>query len=203
LSKFICPACGTEVTLEQLSQAADVLALHRAAAVFGDDWPLIREYLDLFKGKRALKITKLVRLAREVWKMWQAGGFEQGRAFYRVGREEFRTALKATCNQASPGLTNHNYLCKVLMAAAEKTSQRRERELREKEKGLRTIGLRTAGETLAPLDACATVPQDSEWTTEFIRLNQVLRQARNPEAKAAAKAALDAHLAAGPPETAL
>lgn len=190
--KLICPACGAEVTLEQLSQAADVLALHRAAAAFGDDWPLVREYLDLFKGKRALKIPKMVRLAREVWKMWQAGGFEFGRAHYRVGREEFREALRATCNQASPGLTNHHYLLKVLVGAAEKTSQRRERELREKESGLRTTGRMP----VLP----ATAEDDSEWTTEFIRLNQVLRQARGPEAKAAAKAALEAHLAAGPPE---
>jgi len=198
LTKLFCPACGAEVTLEQLSQAADVLALHRAAAAFGDDWSLVREYLDLFKGKRALKIPKLVRLAREVWKMWQAGGFEFGRAHYRVGREEFREALRATCNQASQGLTNHNYLCKVLVGAAEKTSQRRERELREKEEGLRTQGFRPTGE-----GACPTVPQDDqEWTGEFLRLSRALRQARGPEAKAAAKKALEAHLAAGAPGTA-
>lgn len=181
--RLVCPACGTEVTLEQLSQAAEVLALHRAAAAFGDDWPLIREYLDLFRGKRALKITKLVRLTGEIWKMWAAGGFEFGRTYYRVGREEFRAALKTTCNQASPGLTNHHYLLKVLVGAAEKTSQRRERELREKEEGLSAPGLRTTGET--------PVPQ--EWTAEFLRLNREVRQARTPEAKAAARAALEAH----------
>ena len=185
--KLICPACGAEVTLEQLSQAADVLALHRAAAAFGDDWWLVREYLDLFKGRRALKITKLVRLAREVWKMWAAGGFEFGRAYYRVGREEFRAALKATCNQASPGLTNHHYLLKVLVGAAEKTSQRRERELREKEEGSRSTGWKPV------------LPEDDEmWTAEFLSLSRAVRQARGPEAKVAAKAALEAHLASRP-----
>ena len=187
--KLLCPACGTEITLEQLGQAGDLLALHRAAGAFGADWGLVREYLDLFKGQRALKIAKLVRLAREVWEMWHTGRFAVGGAWYRIGREEFREALRATCNQVSAGLTNHNYLKKVLIAAAEKTSRREERELREREEGLRTTGE----------GACPTVPPDDpEWTAEFIRLNQRLRQARTPAAKAAAKAELAAFTAPKP-----
>lgn len=193
--KLNCPACGTEITLEQLSQAADLLALHRAAAAFGADWGLVREYLDLFKGKRALKIAKLVRLAREVWEMWQAGRFAIGGGWYRIGREEFREALRTTCNQVSAGLTNHNYLKKVLVAAAEKTSRREERELRAREDGLRSPGYKPG----PPGEGAEA--DDPEWTAEFIRLNQRLRQARTPAAKAAAKAELAAFTAAGRPGT--
>jgi hypothetical protein len=191
INKLTCPACGAEVTLEQLNQAAEVVALAKAQAAWGDDWRLIKEYLDLFKGKHSLKITKLVRLAREVWKMWQAGGFELGQDYYRVGREEFRQALQTTCNQASPGLTNHNYLKKVLVGAAEQTSRRQERELREKEDGLRSTGPRTPGCKPGPPEE-----DNPEWTAEFLRLNRAVRLARTPEARAEAKAALEQHLAA-------
>lgn len=185
--KLYCPACGAEFTLEQLSQTADVLALQRAQAAFGDDWALIREYLNLFQGKRSLKITKLLRLAREVWQMWENGRFCVGGVWYVVGREEFREALRSTCNQVSPGLTNHNYLKKVLVGAAEKTSQRQERELREKEAGLRT-GLRTTGRMPVP-------PDDPGWRAKGVELGQALRRAKTPAARLAAKAALEQHLA--------
>lgn len=186
--EFICPACGAEVSLEQLSQAGDLLALHRAAAAFGADWGLVREYLDLFRGRRALKIAKLVRLAREVWEMWHTGRFAVGGVWYRIGREEFREALRATCNQAAAGLTSHNYLKKVLIAAAEKTSRREERELRERE----AQGRNSPSPRPSPARGEGEAEEDSAWTKEFLHLNRARRQARTPAAKAAAQAALAA-----------
>ena len=187
--KLRCPACGAEYKLSEASQAAELQALDKAAAAYGADWPLFNEYIDRFQGQREMKAAKRLRLARELWEMWKAGRFAVGGVWYRIGREEFREALRTTCNQVAAGLTNHNYLKKVLIAAAEKTSRREERELREREEGLRTTGE----------GACPTVPPDDpEWTAEFIRLNQRLRQARTPAAKAAAKAELAAFTAPKP-----
>jgi len=187
--KLRCPACGAEITLSEATRAGDLLALDKAAAAFGDDWPLIREYLDGFQGKREMKAAKRLRLAREVWQMWESGKFCVGGVWYRVGREEFREALRATCNQVGPGLTNHNYLKKVLVGAAEKTSQRRERELREREEGLRSTGYKPV-----PPDARQ---DDPAWRAELVRLGRKVRQARTPEAQAAAKAAYGAFLEKG------
>jgi hypothetical protein len=187
--KLRCPACGAEITLREAGQAAELQALDKAAAAFGADWPLVMEYLDCFQGKREMKVPKRLRLARELWEMWKDGRFAVGGAWYRIGREEFREALRATCNQVSPGLTNHNYLKKVLVAAAEKTSRREERELREREKGLRSGGLRTAGG-----DACATAPQEDDpaYRAEVLRLGKAIRQAKTQDALYAAKAAMAA-----------
>lgn len=188
--KLRCPACGAEFRLDEGTQAADLLALDQAAAAFGTDWDLFKEYLDCFQGQRKMKAGKRLRLARELWAMWEAGNFSIGGAWYRIGRPEFREALRATCNQVSAtGLTNHNYLKKVLVAAAEKTSRREERELREKEEGLRMAGG----------DARPTVPlgekgKDPAWRAELTRLGQAVRRAKTPEARAEAKAACETFL---------
>jgi hypothetical protein len=189
--KLRCPACGAEATLEQMTQAADLLALDKAQAAFGGDWPLVKEYLDCFSKEHRqdacatkMKVAKRLRLARELWTMWEAGRFAVGGAWYRIGREEFREALRTTCNQVAAGLTNHNYLKKVLVAAAEKTSQREERELREKEASLRTTGCKP----VLPEEG----DKDPAYRAELTRLGRLVRQARTPEAQAAAKAAMTA-----------
>lgn len=183
---LVCPACGAEISLEQFEQAADILALHRLAAAFGDDWGLVREYVELFRGKQALKVVKILRLAREIWEIWSRGRFLSNRQEYEVGREEFKEALRITCNQVSPPLSNHNYLKKVLVKAAEKTSKRQERELRDREEHLRS-GLRTAGETPVP-------PDDPEWRAKLAELGKAVRRAKTPEAKAEASRLYAEHL---------
>ena len=186
--KLRCPVCGAEIGLREAGQAAELQALDKAAAAFGTDWGLVKEYLDCFQGKRDMKLAKRLRLAREVWEMWQAGRFAVGGVWYRIGREEFRKALRATCNQVSAGLTNHNYLKKVLVAAAEKTSRREERKLRAREDGLRN----SPSPQPSPARGEGEVEDDPEWTAEFIRLSRALRQARTPAAKERARAELEA-----------
>jgi hypothetical protein len=190
--KLRCPVCGAEIGLGEAGRAAELQALDKAAAAFGADWPLVTEYLDCFQGKKEMKIAKRLRLARELWEMWKDGKFAIGGAWYRIGREEFREALRATCNQVSPGLTNHNYLKKVLMAAAEKTSRREERELREKEEGLRATGWKP----VLPEEG-EDMPDDPAWRAEFLRLNRAVGRARTPEARAAAQAALEGFMEGG------
>ncbi len=186
--KLRCPACGAEVALEAMTQAADLLALAKAQAAFAGDWPLVAEYLACFQAKRALKVAKQLRLAREVWQMWDTGKFCVGGIWYRIGREEFREALKTTCNQVAPGLTNHNYLKKVLVAAAEKTGRRLEAEQREKESRLQS------GRRDDPLPRGENLPDDPAWRAQGIELGKAVRRARTPEAKEAATQAYRAHM---------
>ncbi len=187
--KLKCPHCAGEVTLEQLIQTADLEALGKAQAAFGEDWGLVREYLDSFRpvSGKSLQVKKLLRLAREVWEMWRSGRFEYSRQEYQVGREEFREALRLTCNQLHGGVTNHNYLKKVLMAAAEKTSQLRERELRESEERLRA-GQRPEGHGSGPASA------DPVWLKKSAELGRAVRRAKTPEEKAEASKRYQAHL---------
>ena len=176
------------------------MALQKAIEAFGEDWGLVREYLELFRGKLPLKVPKLLRLAREVYQMW-LGKFCIGGSWYLIGREEFKEALRATCNQASPGLTNHNYLKKVLLGAARKTSQRREREFKSREQGL---GVRGQGgrsgvspDTLA-LPELQDLPEDPEWREKLEKLSRAVRKpGLTPEARAKAREALEAHLEEG------
>jgi hypothetical protein len=129
-------------------------------------------------------VKKLLRLAREVWAMWREGQFAYGRETYRVGREEFREALAGVANRGLTGLTSHNYLKKALMGAVEKTSQRREREFREREEQL------MAGREIPPgppLPKGGEMPDDPEWRAEAVRLGQAVRRARTPEEKAEAQ----------------
>jgi hypothetical protein len=186
--KLKCPACGSEISLEQLEQTADLEALSEAEGAYGDDWPLIREYLDCFRpaSGKALTVQKRLRLAREVWGMWRPGRFVSNRQEYEVGREEFKEALRITCNQVSPPLSNHNYLKKVLVKAAEQTSKRRERELRDNEEQLRS-GLRRTGETPA-------LPDDPEWRAKLAELGKAVRRAKTPEAKAEASRRYAEHI---------
>lgn len=194
--KLKCPLCAGEVTLEQLIQTADLEALSKAQAAFGEDWDLAREYLDCFRPQsgKALAVKKLLRLAREVWEMWRPGRFEYSRQEYRVGREEFRGALRSVCNQVGHGLTNHNYLKKVLVSAAEKTSQREERELREREERLMAgRDARPTGNSPSPQPSPGSTgykpvaPEGGltpEQVAELNRLGRAVRRARTPEEKA-------------------
>jgi len=184
--------------------AADLLALERAARAFGADWPLISEYLDCFKPASGKEMTakRRLRLAREIWRLWEPGQFQFGREFYRVGREEFREALSTTINQVRPPLTGHNYLKKVLLGAAEQTSRRKERELREKEERLRS-GVRGQGsgargvEVLEIMEDLPGPPEDEAWRKEFARINRLLLRARDPETRSTLQAEMEMHLQKG------
>ncbi|MCL4500845.1 MAG: hypothetical protein M1438_03190, partial [Deltaproteobacteria bacterium] len=167
--KLICPACGHEAGLEHFTQAAGLLALDRAAAAFGEDWPLIKEYSGLFGGQRPLKLDKRLRVIREIFKIYKSGQFEFNRAWYRVGRPEFLEALKSTCNQVTPPLSNHHYLFTVLKKAAQQTSRRQEREFREREDGLRFAGRDATDQEAVP--ELAAKLDDPQWRAQASELS--------------------------------
>ena len=197
--KIRCPACGNDFDLDQAVKDRDLEALVQLAAGFGAEWPLVSEYLDAFRTAggyartmRPLAVKKRLRLAREVLAMWDSGKFAIGGRWYVVGRQEFKEALAEVANRELTGLKNHNYLKQVLKAAAEKTSQRRERELRERE-----------GRMMAGRDACPTMednlPDDPEWRREFQRLlKRSLAKGLDPEEQARRQAEFAAFVEAKP-----
>ena len=142
--KLRCPACGSDINLDQAVRDRDQEELVRAAARFGTDWQLISEYLDGFRLRKdgALALKKRLRLLKEVWVMWESGRFQMGGQWWLIGREEFKAALADVNNRELLGLKNHNYLKQVLKAAAKQTSVRMERERRgqehQKQAGFRT-----------------------------------------------------------------
>lgn len=136
--KLTCPACGAQISLDQAGQAAELVALARAGQAFGEDWPLVSEYLNCFRRRAdgALAVKKRLRLAREVYQMWQGGHFAFERQEYRVSRAGLREGLTQAVNRELVGLANHNYLKKILMETAKEESRDGERELRRREERL-------------------------------------------------------------------
>ena len=198
--KLRCPACGAEFDWEAAVRDRDQEELVRAAAAFGADWFLISEYLNGFRLRpdAALGLTKRVRLAREVWQMWEHGKFALGGQWYTVGRQEFREALRQVANRELTGLKNHNYLKQVLTAAARKTSARLERELRQKEQGMmvgREAGMAGGDACPTPLPELEEIPGDPEWRAELKRLGRAVRQpGLDPQEREKRAAALKVHL---------
>jgi len=193
--KLRCPACGAEFLWEAAVRDRDQEELVRAAAAFGADWFLISEYLNGFRLRpdAALGLTKRLRLAREVWQMWEHGKFALGGQWYTVGRQEFREALRQVANRELTGLKNHNYLKQVLTAAARKTSARLEKELRQKEQGAGARGPGSGEEETLPEPQ--DWPEDPEWRAEARRLGRLVRQPGiGPEERQRRSAALKAHL---------
>jgi len=194
--KVRCPACGADIDLTAAARDRDLAALVREAARFGADWPLVSEYLDAFAGPRLMRAAKRLRLVREVGALWADGRFSIGGRWYTVGRPEFREALAAVANRELSGLKNHNYLKQVLKAAAEKTGQRRERELRDRE-GRLAAGRREE----APLPGGPDpedLPADPAWRAEYLRLvKRAARPGLDPAGKARRQAQVEAHLERG------
>jgi hypothetical protein len=173
--------------LDQATQASELLALDSLARRYGEDWPLVSEYLELFRRRPdgPLNVKVRIRLLYDLLAMWSGGKFEFNRQWYSVGREEFREALSQVCSRGLKALTNHNYLKAVLTSAAQETSKRLEKEFKEREKGLRT-------EDRGP--ETEIVPDDPQWREINSRLSRAVRQAKTPAAQRMAAAALKAHL---------
>lgn len=140
--KLVCPACGAEIGLDQAGRAADLLALEKASQAFGGDWELVQEYLNCFRRRLqgTLQVSKRLRLAREVYEIWQGGQFQVDKEHYRVSREGLREGLRQMANREITGLTNHNYLKKILREAARAESRDKERQLRDREARLQGGG---------------------------------------------------------------
>jgi len=188
--KLRCSVCGAEMDLDRATQASELLALDGLARRYGEDWPLVSEYLELFRRRPdgPLNVKVRLRLCYDLLAMWSGGKFEFNRQWYTVGREEFRKALSQVCSRGLKALTNHNYLKTVLTSAAQETSKRREREMKEREAGLRADREEESSTGLKP------VPLDPEWREITKRLSRAVRQAKTPTAREAAEAALKAHL---------
>ncbi len=194
--KLKCPLCGASFDLAQAEAGGLLADLARAEAAFGPDWPLVSEYLDGFKarpdGRLALK--KRLRLARELWGMWEKGRFCVGGVWYEIGREEFRAALANVANRELTGLKNHNYLKEVLKAAARETSRRKERELQDWEDNARS-GFRGNKPVAAP-EKPDDLPTDPAWRKKLSRL--LWASLKGPKAdRERARVAYQEHLAQG------
>lgn len=189
--KLRCSVCGAEMDLDRATQASELLAYDSLARRFGEDWPLVSEYLELFRRRPdgPLNVKVRIRLLYDLLAIWSGGKFEYQRQWYTVGREEFREALRQVCSRGLKVLTNHNYLKTVLTSAAAETSKRREKEMKEREQCLRFAG----GEVPETTDE-APVPQDPAWRETTKNLSRAMRQAKTPQEREAAEAALKAHL---------
>lgn len=117
--KLLCPHCQKQIDLDFLFQS-DALERYQ----FGSDWPLVLEYLDLFKARQdgPMAAKKRLRLIREVWEIWSTGRFAFDGQEYQASPAQIRAALKAVCNRELSGLRNHNYLKIVLKGSQRKRS---------------------------------------------------------------------------------
>jgi len=175
--RLVCPVCGAEFGLEEASRSRDLLELARAAAEFGETWPPVEAYLERFRSP-AGRLTVKRRLAalEELRDMWRRGRCRFRGKEIAVGRTVLQEALvQVGAREDLRGLSNHNYLKKVLAGLAEKEAARRE----------------ATRETFRRLGRREPVP---DWERELARLNQALLRERDPARREALQAEMRALL---------
>lgn len=119
--QFKCPNCGAVLDPAQLREESELKDLE---GWFLRDWPLVAEYLDLFRVRpdAPMATKKRLRLAKEIQEIWKGGYFEFDGQKYWIDEAQLRAALRAVCNRELRGLRNHNYLKIVLKGGQGKRS---------------------------------------------------------------------------------
>lgn len=113
---------------------------------FGPHGRLAWEYAELFNISPPLNARKLYRILSEVREFFAGGGFVFRQKRYEISRDGLAAAMRTVCNalgeRKTAPLQNHNYLKKVAVGVAEeeaaKRSKENERNLRERERGLKS-----------------------------------------------------------------
>lgn len=94
---------------------------------------LVFEYVELFSiSPLKLKSKKILRLLKEVAKLFESSRFMFQKKEYEVSKPGIVEGLRAVCNKGfQEPLQNHNYLKKVLIGIAERERKGR-REIEDK-----------------------------------------------------------------------
>jgi hypothetical protein len=139
-----CANCGHEISLVDDRKGAALMDCIRMSGRFGQASNLVFEYALLRLGGRSIKDQelKLSRILEGLLGLWEGGKFGFRPKGYQISQAGILTAMKTVCDRGLKGpLENDNYLKKVMVDIAEKEEKGRslqgERDLREKEKGLR------------------------------------------------------------------
>jgi len=157
--KSRCPQCGHDYDLLEVEKDRELRALLEAFIRLGSHGRIVKEYMELFEGKRRMSIKKRLRLVREVENLLKAERFEFNRRVIFLERLGILAAMKEVCNRDLKTLTNHNYLKTVMASVAEKMSTERlkeaDRKHRKKEDRARR-GVRPGDRT----DVRSPVPEE-------------------------------------------
>lgn len=130
--KTTCPQCG-HIFETAKARREPVARLNDVYAGFGLEEATVREYIDCFRVSResANSIPKEMRLLKELIAMWAVESFFFRGRNWNTTREKIRDAMLAACNRQLIGLSNHNYIKKILYTWAQAEGSREERERHE------------------------------------------------------------------------
>lgn len=136
-----CPHCGCSFKEEQFIEAGQLAEYVRLVANFGRGAIAVLDYIELFRSQsRGLPVAKRIRLLTELSPLWERNTYQFGGCTYQIDHSEIVEALRVVANRDSISipLQNHNYLKKVMHAAAQAVAAQREQE-REEQRRERTI----------------------------------------------------------------
>ena len=137
-----CPECGKEVNWLEAVMDDELMQIIKLQPEFDGYGKLAFEYVELFGvSPLKLKSKKILRLLKEVLKLFKDGQFEYQKKGYRISRAGVAEAMKVCCNKHfQTPLEDHNYLKKVMISISEKEATERskaeEKALRAKEQRL-------------------------------------------------------------------
>lgn len=113
---LICPHCHNRLDLLQALAEEDLRDLMVTLAGFGSYRGLVLSYLELFRARpgAVIQTSRMLKLSREVAKLWEQQGFAFDGKSYHIERAQIAEALAETVRAQPENLDNHNYLKKVM-----------------------------------------------------------------------------------------
>lgn len=125
-----CTKCGASFEPQEGQAEGEWISIIRLLPVFGKDSRLVFEYVELFGiSPLRMKGKKILRLLREVTKLFEVGKFSYQKKEYSVSRAGIMEGLSVVCNKSfTAPLEGHNYLKKVLIGI----SEREQKDTRDK-----------------------------------------------------------------------
>ena len=158
--RITCPSCGAIASLEAWTNDAAWREFADCLMKFpGGLAQRVIPYLGLFRqGDRGLTAARAARLARDLLALVQAGTIHiRGEETRPAPVEVWAQGIEQMLSQRPRGLTNHNYLRKVVHGIAAPVAAKAERSAETNKptaRDVQAIGepVEGAGEDLAPLE---------------------------------------------------
>ena len=154
--KITCPYCDNKFSFEEAVRVKISRDLGETLQKFGNHKFLAWEYAGAFATKRfgPISAAKRLRILTELFRLWESGIFQIDGKRYKIDRAGIVAGMTTVCNLEKYGLSNHNYLKKVLLDKAERVSAEgltaREETRREEEKKVSRLEDHGKEEVLSP-----------------------------------------------------
>lgn len=118
MNKCRCPQCESSFTFDQMRHEGLMRDMVDLASFFGQDWNIVNEYIDCFRGSKlgSMTLPKRMRLLTGLKPLFSSLKIEHKGKVYRVTKELILKGILATIDAEKTDLKNHNYLKTILVS---------------------------------------------------------------------------------------